>query len=77
MPPKRQVEFRINLIPGAVPIAKAPYHLAPPKIHELSSLLQDLLGKDFIRPSSLSLGAPILLSRRKMVHTGCVLTIGS
>lgn len=37
MHPKRKVEFGIDLIPGAAPIAKAPYHLAPLKMHELSS----------------------------------------
>ena len=37
VPPKKQVEFQIDLIPGAVPISKVPYRLAPPKIHELSS----------------------------------------
>ena len=36
VPPERQVEFRIDLVPGAAPIAKAPYRLAPPKMQELS-----------------------------------------
>ena len=39
VPPERQVEFRIDLVPGAAPIAKAPYHLAPPEMQELSSQL--------------------------------------
>ena len=39
VPSKRQVEFRIDLIPGATLIAKAPYRLAPPKIQELSTQL--------------------------------------
>ena len=46
------MEFRIDLIPGATPIAKAPYRLAPPKIRELSTQLQEQLDKGFIRPSS-------------------------
>ena len=37
IPPERQVEFRIDLVPGAAPIAKAPYRLAPPEIQELST----------------------------------------
>ena len=37
VPPERQVEFRIDLVPGAAPIAKAPYQLAPPEMQELSS----------------------------------------
>ena len=52
VPPERQVEFRIDLVPGVAPIAKASYHLAPPEMQELSSQLQELLGKQFIRPSS-------------------------
>ena len=39
IPPERQVEFRIDLVPGAAPIAKAPYRLAPPEMHKLSTQL--------------------------------------
>ena len=39
IPPERQVEFRINLVPDAAPIAKAQYRLAPPEIQELSTQL--------------------------------------
>ena len=52
VPPTRQVEFQIHLIPGTTPIAKAPYCLAPPRMHELSSQLLELLAKEFIRPSN-------------------------
>ena len=52
VPPERQVKFSIDLVLGVVPIAKAPYCLAPPELHELSSQLQELLGKGIIRPSS-------------------------
>ncbi|KAD7477173.1 hypothetical protein E3N88_00309 [Mikania micrantha] len=45
LPPVRQVEFRIDLVPGAAPIAKAPYRLAPSEMQELSSQLQELLDK--------------------------------
>ncbi|GJW59758.1 putative reverse transcriptase domain-containing protein [Tanacetum coccineum] len=45
LPPPRQVEFRIDLIPGAAPVARAPYRLAPTKMKELSKQLQDLLEK--------------------------------
>ena len=65
VPPERQVEFRIDLVPGAAPIAKEPYRLAPPEMQELSSQLQELLGKGFIRPSSSSWGAPILFVKKK------------
>ena len=51
LPPVRQVEFHIDLVPNANPIAKAPYRLAPSEMQELSKQLQDLSDKGFIRPS--------------------------
>ncbi|GKF81170.1 hypothetical protein Tco_0239772, partial [Tanacetum coccineum] len=47
-----QRKFQIDLIPGAAPIARAPYRLAPSEMKELSEQLQDLSDKGFIRPSS-------------------------
>ena len=65
IPPIRQVEFRIDLIPGATPVAKSPYRLAPSEMQELSSQLQELLDKGFIRPSFSPWGAPILFVKKK------------
>ncbi|KAI3697903.1 hypothetical protein L6452_31006 [Arctium lappa] len=59
LPPPRQVEFHINLIPGAAPVAKSPYRLAPSEMQELLGQLQELLDKGFIRPSSSPWGTPI------------------
>ncbi|GJY68149.1 hypothetical protein Tco_0471131 [Tanacetum coccineum] len=52
IPPTRQVEFQIDLIPGAAPVARAPYGLAPSEMKELSDQLKELSDKGFIRPSS-------------------------
>ncbi|GKE26403.1 putative reverse transcriptase domain-containing protein [Tanacetum coccineum] len=52
LPPTRQVEFQIDLVPGVAPVARAPYRLAPSEIEELSTQLQELSNKGFIRPSS-------------------------
>ncbi|GJR38434.1 putative reverse transcriptase domain-containing protein [Tanacetum coccineum] len=52
IPPTRQVEFRIDLVPGATPVARAPYRLAPSEMKELAEQLQELTDKGFIRPSS-------------------------
>ncbi|GKF35032.1 putative reverse transcriptase domain-containing protein, partial [Tanacetum coccineum] len=52
LPPTRQVEFQIDLIPGAAPVAWTPYRLAPSEMKELSDQLQELSDKGFIRPSS-------------------------
>ena len=65
LPPPRQVEFSIDLIPGAAPVAKAPYRLAPFEMQELSGQLQELLEKGLIRPSSSPWGAPILFVKKK------------
>ncbi|GKF68850.1 hypothetical protein Tco_0198529 [Tanacetum coccineum] len=52
LPPPRQVEFRIDLVSGAVPVARAPYRLAPSEMKKLSVQLQELLEKGFIHPNS-------------------------
>ncbi|GJQ95939.1 putative reverse transcriptase domain-containing protein [Tanacetum coccineum] len=65
LPPTRQVEFNIELIPGAAPVARAPYRLAPAKMKELAEQLKELFDKGFIRPSSSPWGAPILFVKKK------------
>ncbi|GJV23997.1 putative reverse transcriptase domain-containing protein [Tanacetum coccineum] len=61
----RPVEFQIDLIPGAAPVARAPYRLAPSEMKELSEQLQELSDKGFIRPSSSPWGAPVLFVKKK------------
>ncbi|GJX74696.1 putative reverse transcriptase domain-containing protein [Tanacetum coccineum] len=65
LPPVRQVEFQIDLIPGAAPVARAPYRLAPSEMQELSNQLQELAGRGFIRPSTSPWGAPVLFVKNK------------
>ncbi|GKE42064.1 putative reverse transcriptase domain-containing protein, partial [Tanacetum coccineum] len=65
LPPMRQVEFHIELIPGAAPVARAPYRLAPAEMKELGEQLKELSNKGFIRPSSSPWGAPILFVKKK------------
>nr|GEV95633.1 hypothetical protein [Tanacetum cinerariifolium] len=65
IPPTRQVEFQINLVPGVVPVARAPYRLASSEMQELSAQLQELSNKGFIRPSSSPWGASILFVKKK------------
>ncbi|GJX00213.1 putative reverse transcriptase domain-containing protein [Tanacetum coccineum] len=65
LPPARPVEFQIDLIPGAAPVARAPYRLAPSEMKELSKQLQELSDKGFIRPSSSPWGAPVLFVKKK------------
>ncbi|GJT16711.1 putative reverse transcriptase domain-containing protein [Tanacetum coccineum] len=65
IPPTQQVEFQIDLIPGATPVARAPYRLAPSEMNELSEQMKELSDKGFIRPSSSPWEAPVLFVKKK------------
>ncbi|GJU95039.1 putative reverse transcriptase domain-containing protein [Tanacetum coccineum] len=65
LPPARPVEFQIDLVPGATPVARAPYRMALSEMKELSAQLQELSDKGFIRPSSSPWGAPVLFIKKK------------
>nr|GFC79335.1 putative reverse transcriptase domain-containing protein [Tanacetum cinerariifolium] len=65
LPPPRQVEFEIELVPRAAPVARTPYRLAPSEMKELAKQLQELSDKGFIRPSSSLWGAPVLFVKKK------------
>ncbi|GJY47827.1 putative reverse transcriptase domain-containing protein [Tanacetum coccineum] len=65
LPLSQQVEFQIDLIPGAAPVARAPYRLAPSEMKELSNQLQELSDKGFIRPSSSPWGSSVLFVKKK------------
>nr|GEW55629.1 reverse transcriptase domain-containing protein [Tanacetum cinerariifolium] len=65
LPLVRESEFRIDLIPGALPDVKSPYRLAPSEMQELSNQLKELQEKGFIRPSYSPWGAPVLFVKKK------------
>ncbi|GKD99547.1 putative reverse transcriptase domain-containing protein, partial [Tanacetum coccineum] len=65
LPPTRQVEFQIDLVLGAAPVARTPYRLAPTELQELSTQLQELSDKGFIRLSSSPWGVPVLFVKKK------------
>nr|GFA22339.1 putative reverse transcriptase domain-containing protein [Tanacetum cinerariifolium] len=65
LPPPRKVEFEIELFSGAAPMARVPYRLAPSKMKELATQLQELSDKGFIRPSSSPWGASVLFVKKK------------
>ncbi|KAK1647060.1 hypothetical protein QYE76_064865 [Lolium multiflorum] len=60
MPPDREIEFTINLIPGTAPIAKAPYKMGPKELKELKEQLDDLEQKGFIQESVSPWGSPVI-----------------
>ena len=65
LPPNREVEFTIDLIPGTEPISIPPYRMAPVELRELKAQLEEFLSKGFIRHSISPWGAPILFVKKK------------
>ena len=65
MPPDRDIEFVIDLLPGTGPIAKRPYRMATDELKELKEQLRELQEKGYIRPSSSPWGSPVLFVRKK------------
>ena len=65
MPPDRDIEFVIDLVPGTSPIAKRPYRMAASKLAELKKQLEELQRIGFIRPSTSPWGAPVLFVKKK------------
>ncbi|KAH0709456.1 hypothetical protein KY284_010883 [Solanum tuberosum] len=65
VPPDRDIDFGINLIPDTQPISIPPYRMAPAELKELKEQLKDLLDKGFIRPSISPWGAPVLFVKKK------------
>ncbi|CAJ2673837.1 unnamed protein product [Trifolium pratense] len=65
LPPEREIEFSIDLVPGAEPISTAPYRMSPLELKELKAQLEELLQKHFIRPSVSPWGALVLLVKKK------------
>jgi hypothetical protein len=65
LPPDRDVEFVINLVPGTAPIAQSPYRMAEVELKLLKAELDSLLEKGFIRPSASPWGSPALFIPKK------------
>ena len=65
LPPDRDVEFTIKLLPETTPISVTPYRMAPTELRELKTQLQELLEKGYIRPSISPWGAPVLFVKKK------------
>jgi hypothetical protein len=65
MPPDRDIEFNIKLLPGTAPISKRPYRMDVKDLAELKKQIEELLSKGFICPSSSPWGAPTLFVDKK------------
>ncbi|KAE8736351.1 cytochrome P450 78A7-like [Hibiscus syriacus] len=64
LPPKREVDHKIELVPNVEPPARAPYRMAPPELEEMRRQLKDLLDAGYIRPSKSPYGAPVLFQKK-------------
>ena len=65
LPPEREVEFAVDLVPGTSPVSMSPYRMSASELRELKKQLEELLEKRFIRPSVSLWGAPVLLVKKK------------
>ena len=65
MPPDRDIEFLIELLPGTGPISKRPYRMPAKDLEEIKKQIKELLDKCYIRPSSSPWGSPVLLVEKK------------
>ena len=65
LPPQQEIDFSIELLPGAAPMSRVPYRMSVPELIELKIQLQELLDKGYIRPSVSPWGAPVLFVKKK------------
>eukprot|EP00253_Pinus_taeda_P021672 PITA_21672 len=65
LPPRRNIDFTIELVPGAAPVSRAPYRMSVPELTELKMQLQELLDKNYICPSVSPWGAAVLFVKKK------------
>ena len=65
LPPKRELDFTIELVPGAIPSSKAPYRMNILELNELKSQLKELINKNYIRPSVSPWGALVIFVKKK------------
>ena len=65
LPPKRDIDFTIELVLGVAPVSKTPYKMSTPEMLELKMQLQELLEKKYIRPSVSHWGVPVLFVKKK------------
>ena len=65
LPSRRDIDFSIELAPGAVPVSRTPYRISTPKLVELKLQLKEMMDKGYIRPSMSPWGAPVLFVKKE------------
>jgi hypothetical protein len=63
-PPRREIDFSIDLVPGVAPVSKTPYKMSTPELKELQMKLEEFLKKGYMRPSVSPWGAPVLFVKK-------------
>ena len=76
MPPDREVEFVIELVPGTAPISKRPYRMPREELAELKKQLEELERKGFIQPSTSAWGCPVLFVKKRDKNARLVVITG-
>ena len=71
-PPNRDIEFTIELVPGAALVSKTPYGMSTPEMLELKMQLQELLEKKYVRPSVSPFGSPVMFVKKEIWYTHIV-----
>jgi hypothetical protein len=65
LPPRRDIDFSIELAPGALSVSRTPYQMSMPELVELKLQLKEMMDKGYIRPSVSPWGAPVLFVKKK------------
>ena len=65
LPPRRDIDFLIELAPGVVPVSRTPYQMSTPELVELKLQLKEMMDKGYIQPSVSPWGAPVLFMKNK------------
>jgi hypothetical protein len=65
LPPRRDIDFSIELAPGAVPMSRTPYRMSTPKLVELKLQLNEMMDRGYIWPSVSPWGAPVPFVKKK------------
>ena len=68
LPPSKDIEFVIDLVPGIAPIVKQPYRISAEELDELKKRLKELLDKEYIKPSASPWGSPVLFGEERWNH---------
>jgi hypothetical protein len=71
LPPRRDIDFSIELVPGAVLVSRTPYRISTLELVVLKLQLKERLDKGYIRPSVSPWGAPTFFVKKRMAHSGC------